>query len=163
MKSRIVLYLLLHDKFPDMLRQFRYAGVTALCVLTTVLCFGQNKTKAGVEQAMKTYDRYILSMNSDSIALIYAPDGELGKMAKGRDSIRSFLNRFKDFRVLSQTSETEKISIDQDSAIQMGSYSQTVIIPSKDTVAVKGSFTALWIWSGTSGWLIRRMETQPVK
>jgi hypothetical protein len=135
----------------------------ALCLMTTLCCTAQVKTKAGVEEAMKTYDHLILGMNADSIAQIYAPDGELGKMAKGRDTIRSFLSTFKNYRVLSQTSETNNISIDQDSAIQTGSYRQTVIIPSKDTVMVKGNFTALWIWSGTSGWLIRRMETQPAK
>ena len=143
--------------------KFQNLLITAFYSLTILICHAQNKTRAGVEQAMKTYDRFILNMNTDSIAMIYASDGELGKMAKGRDSIRSFLNRFKDFRVLSQTSETEKITIDQDTATQTGRYTQTVIIPSKDTVSVKGSFNTLWIWSGTSGWLIRRMETLPAK
>jgi hypothetical protein len=99
-------------------------------------------------------------MNADSICLIYTPDGELGAMAKGRDSIRSFLNTFKNFRVLSQSSETKEISIEHDSAFQTGVYRQTVIIPSKDTVTVNGSFKVLWIWSGASSWLIRRIETQ---
>jgi hypothetical protein len=44
-----------------------------------------------MEQAMQKYDRYILKMDVDSIALLYTPDGELGKMARGRDSIRRFL------------------------------------------------------------------------
>lgn len=142
---------------------FRHLLLTALWILTVLTSPAQNKSKAGVEQAMKNYDRFLLSMNADSIAQMYAPDGELGQMAKGRDSIRNFLNRFKNFRVLSQTSETDKISIQQDSAIQTGSYRQTVIIPSNDTVIVKGSFTALWIWHYANGWLIRRMETVPAK
>jgi hypothetical protein len=142
---------------------FKYGCIAALFTVTFISGYAQNKTEAGVEQAMKTYDRFILSMNTDSITLLYTADGELGKMAKGRDSIRNFLNRFKDFKVLSQNSETNKISIDQDSAIQTGNYRQTVIIPSKDTVSVKGSFTALWIWNPTKGWQIRRMETVPLK
>jgi hypothetical protein len=141
---------------------FKYGFISLLFIVIFFSANAQNKTEAGVEQAMKTYDRFILSMNTDSIAMLYAPDGELGKMAKGRDSIRSFLNRFKDFRVLSQNSETNKISIEKDSAIQTGSYRQTVIIPSRDTVSVKGNFTAFWIWSG-KGWQIRRMETVPSK
>ncbi len=123
----------------------------------------QGRTKAGVEQAMKNYDHLILGMNPDSISMIYAADGELGTMAKGRDSIRSFLDGFRNFRVLSLSSETNSISINKDSALQKGTYKQTVIIPSKDTVSVKGNFTALWVWSGSNGWLIRRMETQPVQ
>ncbi len=141
----------------------KFILVVFFCLPGILFCHAQPKTKAGVEQAMKTYDRFILNMNTDSIALLYAPDGELGKMAKGRDSIRIFLNKFKDFKVLFQRSETDKISIEQDSAIQTGNYRQTVIIPSKDTVTVKGSFTVLWVWSGSGAWLIRRMETVPAK
>jgi Domain of unknown function (DUF4440) len=137
--------------------------ITALCTWCALPCLAQSKTKEGVEQAMKTYDRLILGMNADSISMIYAPDGELGTMARGRDSIRNFLNAFKNFRVLSQSSETINIAIDKDSAFQTGTYRQTVIIPSRDTVSVKGNFTALWIWTRTSGWLIGRMETKPVK
>jgi len=102
-----------------------------------------------------------MGMNADSIAMIYAPDGELGKMAKGRDSIRNFLNTFKKFRVLSQSSETNTIQIAGDSAVQTGTYHQTVIIPFNDTVTVKGNFTAFWIWMYNNRWLIHRMETKP--
>jgi hypothetical protein len=123
----------------------------------------QYKTSAGVELAMKKYDHLILGMNADSIALIYTSDGELGKMAKGRDSIRNFLNGFRNFRVLMQSSETNNISIDHDSAFQTGTYWQTVIVPSKDTISVRGSFTAFWIWQIRNGWLLRRMETQPMR
>jgi hypothetical protein len=126
-------------------------------------CLAQNRTKAGVEQSMQTYNHLIMGMNADSICMIYATYGELGSIARGRDSIRNFLNTFKNFMVLSQSSETNKISLEQDSAFQTGTYRQIVIIPSKDTVTVKGTFKALWIWSGTGGWLIRRMETQPVQ
>jgi hypothetical protein len=73
------------------------------------------------------------------------------------------LNGFKKFRVLSQSSETNTIQINGDSAIQTGTYRQTVIIPSNDTVTVRGRFTALWIWMNRNGWLIQRMETQPVQ
>jgi len=124
--------------------------------------FAQYKTRMAVDSAMKRYDHLILGMNADSIAQIYTQDGELGKMAKGRDSIRNFLQGFKNFRVLSQTSETNSISLEGDSALQKGTYRQTVIIPSKDTVTVKGNFTAFWIWNPVYGWQIRRMETQPL-
>ena len=116
-----------------------------------------------MEQAMKNYDHLIMGMNADSIAAIYAPDGELGKIARGRDSIRNFLNTFKNFRVLSQSSETNSISLDQDSALQKGIYRQTVVIPSKDTVTVKEILRPFGYGLANNGWLIRRMETQPTK
>jgi|SRR5450432_1999519 len=114
-----------------------------------------------IESAMNQYNHYIISMNTDSIASIFSPDGELGDIAHGRDSIKRFLYRFKDFKVLSQTSSTNTISILGDSAIQYGTYWQTTIVPPKDTVHVKGSFTAKWIWDAVSGWKIKRMDTQP--
>lgn len=146
-----------------MIRYSKFILVFVFCIPVVLTGHAQYKTRAGVEQAMKNYDHLIMSMNADSIAAIYTPDGELGKIARGRDSIRNFLNTFKNFRVLSQSSETNSISLDQDSALQKGIYRQTVVIPSKDTVTVQGNFTALWIWSVNNGWLIRRMETQPTK
>jgi hypothetical protein len=89
---------------------------------------------------MNQYNHYIMSMNTDSIASIFSPEGELGDIAQGRDSIKRFLYRFKDFKVLSQTSSTNTISIFGDSAIHNGTYWQTTIIPPSDTVHVKGSF-----------------------
>src|ERR1700712_2274986 len=116
-----------------------------------------------IESAMNQYNRYILSMNTDSIASIFTPDGDLGDVAHGRDSIRRFLYRFKDFRVLSQTSSSNSISVSGDSALQKGKYWQTTIIPPQDTVHVKGNFTTKWIWLDGSGWKIKRIDTQPLQ
>ena len=66
-----------------------------------LLSCNHSRSRDGVEEAMHTYDRLILKMDVDSIALLYTPDGDLGKIAHGRDSIRRFLARFKDFKVAS--------------------------------------------------------------
>jgi hypothetical protein len=124
-------------------------------------CRNTERPKETVEMAMKQYDHLILKMNVDSIALLYAPDGDLGTMAHGRDSIRKFLNRFAGYKVIAQDSKTDSIYIHLDSAIQKGNYRQKVILPSKDTVTVRGSFTAHWIWLSEGGWHIRLMETHP--
>ncbi|HCL82940.1 MAG TPA: hypothetical protein DIC22_03140 [Chitinophagaceae bacterium] len=145
---------------------FLYRALIFISLTVFTVCYScsaQNKSKKGVEQAMKKYDLLILSMNTDSIARLYTPDGELGNMARGRDSIRNFLNGFKNFKVLSQVSETKIISIEQDTAILTGTYKQTVIVPVNDTVMAKGLFTVKWIWLKQDGWHIQRMDTQPVK
>jgi hypothetical protein len=116
-----------------------------------------------VEQAMQNYDRYILKMDVDSIAWLYTPDGELGKMARGRDSIRRFLENFKKYKVLFQISKTNLIKVSKDTALQSGFYTQKVIVPGNDTVTVKGLFATKWIWMDSTGWHIQRMETQPAK
>ncbi|MER3465366.1 MAG: hypothetical protein C4329_14080 [Chitinophagaceae bacterium] len=38
---------------------------------------------------------YLQKTDADSIAYMFTPDGELGNVAKGRDSIRHFLSSFK--------------------------------------------------------------------
>jgi hypothetical protein len=131
-----------------------------ISILSGLSCYAQSRNESGVETAMKKYDRLILKMNPDSIALFYSADGELGNMATGRDSIRNFLNRFNNFKVLMQDSKTSFITINRDTAFQTGTYHQKVIIPSGDTVSVKGIFNVKWIWTKNI-WQIKLMDTQP--
>jgi hypothetical protein len=140
-----------------------FAGILCLTIIFFTACRPKGHSTESVEQAMQKYDRYILRMDVDSISLLYAPDGELGKMAKGRDSIRRFLGNFKKYKVLSQISKTNLININRDTALQTGLYTQKVIAPVNDTVTVKGLFSAKWIWMDSTGWHIQRMETQPAK
>ena len=113
----------------------------------------------GVELSMKKYDRLICKMDMDSIALLYTEDGNLGNIAVGRDSIKHLLAKYKDFKVLSQASKTSFLKVSGDSAQQKGTYRQTVILPAKDTITVKGTYTASWQWIKGAGWHIRKMET----
>jgi hypothetical protein len=111
---------------------------------------------------MKYYDHLILKLDADSISLLFTPNGNLGDMAIGRDSIKKFLSTFKNIRVLSQTSITKAISITGDTAIRKGTYRQTDIISEKDTVSVKGEYIATRLWQSKDGWYIRKMETKPI-
>jgi hypothetical protein len=116
--------------------------------------------------AMKNYDRLILKTDADSIALLYTVDGQLGDVARGRDSIRKFLYKFRDFKVLVQTSTIDTVQITRDTGYLAGSYFQRVIVPNQaagDTVSVKGNFQSTWIKVEGYGWLIKKMQTQPLK
>ncbi len=119
----------------------------------------QPHTNVEIETAMQRYNRLIQKVDADSIAAIYTVDGELGDEVKGRDSIRRFLTKFKDIKVLSQRSATAFISLGSDTAMQKGSYWQTAVLPKGDTVQVSGTFTATWLYT-TDGWLIRKMQTR---
>jgi hypothetical protein len=125
-------------------------------------CNSIRQNEKGVDASMNQYNHYIQKMNLDSLALLFTPDGDLGNIAHGRDSIKAFLSKFKDFKVLSQKSITNSIKIGRDSAVQQGNYFQTTIIPKNDTVKVSGTFTATWIHSN-SGWHLKRMLTKPVQ
>ena len=126
-------------------------------------CASSGHNKQEVEAAMKYYDHLILTSNADSISLLYTPDGNLGNIAIGRDSIRKFLSSFKNIKVLSQSSISASVQIDADTAIQKGTYQQSDIIAGKDTVHVKGEFTATWQWMPNKTWHIKKMTTQPIK
>jgi len=123
-------------------------------------------TDPDLRTAMNTYDRLILKTDGDSIALLYTIDGDLANMAHGRDSIRMFLYRFKDFKVLEQVSTIDSMRIFLDTGFITGSYHQKVIVPNNnagDTVSVKGNFKSKWILVPEYGWQIKKMETQPIK
>ena len=137
--------------------------IILFCTALLFSCSTSSHNKKGVEAAIKQYDHLILKLDADSIALLYAPDGDLGNMAHGRDAIRKFLLTFNNLKVLSQSSVTGSIKLNGDSSLQKGVYKQTVVISGKDTVTVKGEYTATWLWMGKNGWHIKRMETVPIK
>jgi hypothetical protein len=100
-------------------------------------------------------------MDVDAIAAQFVPDGELGGVAKGRDSIRNFLKGFAAYKVLSNHSITDSVWMNGDTAMQKGNYAQVTILPTKDTVHLKGEFTARWLRRSKEEWLIQRMDTRP--
>lgn len=123
-------------------------------------CNISKHSKSDVESAMKYYDHLILKLDADSIALLYTPDGNLGGIAVGRDSIKRFLASFRNIRVLSQASTTTSLKIIRDTAIQKGFYTQSDIV-GKDTIKVRGEYTATWEWL-TKGWHIKKMATKSI-
>ncbi len=139
------------------------SSVITFLLLLIFSCDSPDHSKSGVESAMNYYDHLIQKLDADSIALLYTPDGNLGDMVIGRDSIRSFLSSFKNVQVLSQKSTTQSIQIVKDTAIQKGTYVQTDVMSGKDTVVVKGEFIAHWLWLPPNGWHIKKMETKPIK
>ena len=101
-------------------------------------------------------------MDADFIALLYTPDGDLGDVVHGRDSIRKFLLSFKNVSVISQSSTANFLEVDGDSSLQKETYLQTVYIPRKDTLKVRGEYTANWLWMSPGEWHIKRMITKPI-
>ncbi|MEO7210332.1 MAG: nuclear transport factor 2 family protein [Chitinophagaceae bacterium] len=134
--------------------------LTALLLSTIISCSTTSHNISGVEKAMHTYNEKIKSMDVEAISLIFTPDGHLGEMATGRDSIKAFLSSFKNVQVLTQNSTTDSIKIIKDTAIQTGTYMQSDIINRKDTLHVSGTFTARWEWVKGSGWLLEKMNTE---
>jgi hypothetical protein len=111
---------------------------------------------------MKQYDHLILKTDGDSIAMLYTPDGELGKAAKSRNQIRNFLYNFRHYKVLHQLSSIDSLVISGDTAFVSGIYNQKVIVPVNDTVSIKATYASKWEWLHKDGWHIRRMDTHVI-
>lgn len=114
---------------------------------------------AEVEAAMGHYDSLIKKTDADSIAWMFTADGWLGDIAHGRDSIRRFLQTFKNVQVLQESTTTAHLVISGDTADQTGLFTQVAVINGKDTVHIKGRYETKWIWSEKEGWKIRRETT----
>ena len=142
--------------------------VTRMCkvFVSVILSFAllscrSHHNKAGVEAAMKQYDRLIQKFDADSIALLYTPDGKMGEMATGRDSIVALLKSLTNIKVLLQHSTSDTVTIIEDTAIQKGNYVQTDEIISRGKMVVEGEYTATWQWM-ENGWHIKKIETKPL-
>jgi hypothetical protein len=142
-----------------------------LCTVFIVSCH-RPRGNSDLRSAMQTYDRLILKTDADSIALLYTVDGDLGNAVHGRDSIRNFLNRFKEYRVLEQVSEIDSVTITGDTGMISGTFHQRTIIPvqdtlnighRQDTISVSGTFHSVWINNPEYGWEIRKFETNTGK
>ncbi len=114
-----------------------------------------------MQESITQYQRLIQKLDADSIALLYTPNGRMGEMATGRDSIRAFLSSFQNIQVLSQLSTSDSLTLNKSMALQKGIYVQTDVISHRDTITVKGEYTARWQWMDDS-WHIEQMETKPL-
>jgi ketosteroid isomerase-like protein len=140
-------------------RSFKFVIIVSLILL--VSCSDPHNIQE-IEAALNNYDRLIQKTDADSLALLYTEDGQLSNIAHGRDSIRKFFFTLKDVKVLSQSSFTESIQIDGNSAIQKGTYFQEAVAPPADTLKMRGQFMVNWEWVKEHGWLIKQMDTKPV-
>ncbi len=133
--------------------------IFSLFAFLAISCQRNPHTKAEIETAMRHYDSLILHTNATALADCYTLDGMLGDAAKGRDSIRRFLEKYQSIKVLEQSSVSDSIFLNADTAIQKGRYRQADRLPGGDTVHVKGSYTAKWVWNKQEGWRIKQMNT----
>lgn len=134
--------------------------IIAMIVFTSC---NHTHNKAEIEAAMQKYDSLLQAMNADAISKMFTPDGKLGAVAQGRDSIKKFLSGFTNVKMLSQNSNTKSIELKGDSSTQTGMYFQTAVVNGKDTLHLKGSYTTNWKWVNGEGWKIEKITTKPIQ
>lgn len=141
-----------------------------VAVLLLTGCTGTNsgnreQRSESLQSALDHYSRLVEGMQSDSIAALYLPDGELTAEGQapvvGPDAIRTFLHGFDNYKILSEALTVDSSSVEGDRGFQRGHFAQTVILPAGDTVSVAGRFTADWVLDPAGNWHVRRMATAP--
>src|SRR4051794_7232106 len=110
-----------------------------LFLIIALSCKKHQHTKAEIEQAMIHYDSLILKQDPIAVAQAFTPDGKLGDVATGRETIQKLLSQATDYKVIEQSSTTFGIQIRGDSAIQQGSYIQEGINAKNDTIKTNGT------------------------
>jgi ketosteroid isomerase-like protein len=126
---------------------------------------GASDTAHELDAAIERYSGFIHAMAADSIASMYAPNGEMlgdGMHAiQGPDSIRTFLASFTNVKVDSETMIREAITVGDGEADVWGTYTQVATVSGHPPVHVSGRFVTQWVRRPGEPWKIRRMLTQP--
>jgi ketosteroid isomerase-like protein len=120
--------------------------------------------KASVEAHLQRYAGLMLTMDTASLAGMFAPDGEMVNPKRppvhGRDAIQKFLASYSDYKVLANEDTATSTLIDGDTAEQLGTYHQKVRAPDGQVFETTGRLEIEWV--RTSGhWYILQLATFP--
>jgi len=136
---------------------------TFLALATFIACTSEKvHTRQEVEEAMQNYKRLALKMDADSLASLYAEDGQMGNGTIGPKAIREHLKAVTDTKVMNFETKATKITIMGDSATWEGTYSQKVMMNNKDTFTMYGDLRAHWIYVKDAGWKIKVMQARSI-
>jgi ketosteroid isomerase-like protein len=116
-----------------------------------------------IDLKLARYNRYLHGMQGDSIALLYAPDGEM--LATGRAPLRgpaaiaAFLSSFTNITVDSSAMATDSLVMTDSGAVQYARFYQRATPAGRPSVEAYGHILALWQRQSDGHWLIRRLQT----
>jgi len=127
---------------------------------------GDAEARQAVVAAMEHYTALIRVVASDSIAAMYADDGELleAGMAplRGPKEIRAFLAQF-DGKVVVDSASTvsDDVEVFGDTAYQSGSFSQVAKVQDQPPGKFSGRYVARWRRTPEGPWKLTRLLMQP--
>jgi len=109
------------------------------------------------------YNSFVRHEQGDSIAALYAPDGELvtpSRSIRGPAAIGAFLATFTNVRVDSTAMWADSVVTTDSGVMQWGQFYQRAIVPDRPPATATGHFVALWREERDGRWLLRRMQAQ---
>lgn len=116
-----------------------------------------------LDAALVRYNGFVRHMQGDSIAAMYAPDGELVVRGRGTlrgpDSIRTFLASFTNVTVDSAAMWGDSVRTTDSGVVQWGGFYQQATVTGRAPVTATGRFVSLWKREPGGRWALRRMQT----
>ena len=140
------------------------AGITACNSSHPVTTTPTPDRSAAVRAVMGKYNQCFLQMNTNCIAALYTPDGEIYTtgllQASGPDAIQSFMNQsFEAAPITSFTATIDSIIINGDVAVVRGRYDEKTTHPTGQSNEAKMRYIAEWMQQSNGQWLLKRYST----
>lgn len=113
--------------------------------------------------SLAQYNSFVRRQLGDSIAALYAPEGELitpNGPIRGPAAIRDFLATFKNVRVDSMAMWADSVATTDSGVVQWGHWYQRATVPGRPVFNGTGRFVALWQEQHDGRWLLRRMNAR---
>jgi ketosteroid isomerase-like protein len=113
------------------------------------------------------YEDGIRRMDSATVASLFDAAGEIdhagGTPIRGPMAIKTFLDSYATYRVVSHVNRARSTIVAGDRATQSGDYDQTVISPEGKSLHAAGTFEATWARQADGGWRLLRMHTEQAR
>lgn len=124
------------------------------------------EARQAVLSAMAHYIDLIHAVSSDSVAAVYAEDGQLFEPGmvplNGREAIRAFLAPFDGKAIVDTvTGTTDTLEIYGQTAYLWGHYHQVARLPDQPTSTFDGRYVARWRLEPGGQWKLSRLLMQP--
>lgn len=137
-----------------------FKTVLALTLLAVSGC--APRRREALDAQLRRYNAFVGRQAGDSIAAMYAADGELAAPGRspitGAAAIAAFLATFTAVHVDSSAMWADSVVVTDSGSVQWGHYYQRATVASRAPVTVTGGFVALWRREA-AGWRLRRMRT----
>ncbi len=120
---------------------------------------------AAVQAFMGKYNQCFSQMNTNCIASLYTPDGEIYTtgllQASGPEAIQSFMNQsFSSARIDSFTATIDSIVINGEVAVVIGTTDEKTTDTASQSNEAKMRYIAEWIGQPNGQWLLKRYSTE---
>lgn len=160
--------MIMAKPFLDRLFVHALFGFVAMALVACVSSTSPNvDARATIEAGMKRYGELLKAQDSDAIAELFVPDGEMGTDGsapqRGREVIRSFLKSFANVKVLSDELSITSINVEADTAIARETYHQVAQVGTDTPLDLHGRLAAEWRRQNDGRWLSQRVSAFPNK